>query len=81
MTLIINKSNRDHEHRKEKPKKFYIILEQKPIVYFSEAGFFVPQKELAMGINDETTARMACYKMNELRTAQRQKVLCTLIHE
>lgn len=80
MTLIINKSNRDHEHSR-KEKKYYIILEQKLKMYFTEAGFFVPHKELAFAINDETTARMACYKMNELRTAQKQKVLCTLVHE
>lgn len=79
MTLILNKSNRDHEHRKE--KKFYIILEQKIRMYLCEAGFFVAHKHLAIEINDETTARIACFKLNEIRKIQQQKVLCTLVYE
>lgn len=50
-------------------------------MYLCEVGLFTPEKHLALSINDETTARMACFKLNELRTAQKQKVLCTLVHE
>lgn len=73
---IISKDNKDHVL---KEKKHYIILEQKERMYLSAAGFFVSDKDLALGINREIVAVTALFKLNELRKQQKMKVQCTLL--
>jgi len=76
--IIINKDNKDHE---QKEKKHYIILEQNPRMYLCEAGFFIPQKELALAITNTAVAVVALEKVNALRISQKMKVLCTVVVE
>ena len=73
---IISKNNKD---LKQPEKKHYIILEQKERMYLCEAGFFVSDKHLAIGINNGVVAATALAKLNELRKQQKMKVLCALI--
>lgn len=80
--IIISKDNKDHEVRSNKKhKKHYIILKQSFRMYLCAAGFFVPEKEYALGINDPVVAATAVVKINEVRNSMNQKPLCELIYE
>ncbi len=80
MTLILNKSNKDHENSR-KQKKYFIILEQKQRMYLSESGEFTPFKQFALVITNTAVAKVGLDKINTLRKIEKQKVLCTVVHE